>query len=77
LVCLDALEQAGDSRLFLAGAVTGVIAAVALAIHRQDRRYSLVGEAPGLIARSTRWLTGVGGRGIGAEFFPVSRDLVT
>jgi hypothetical protein len=51
--------------------------AVALAIHRQDRRYSLVGEAPGLIARSTRWLTGVGGRGIGAEFFPVSRDLVT
>lgn len=61
--------------LFLAGVVTGVIAAVALAIRREDRRYSLAGEAPGLIARSTRRLTGVGCRGIDAEFFPVSRDV--
>jgi hypothetical protein len=62
--------------LFLGGVVTGVIAAVALAIRREDRRYSLVHEAPDLIARSTRRLTGVGRRGLDAEFFPVPRDLV-
>jgi hypothetical protein len=62
--------------LFLAGVVMGVTAAVALAIRREDRRYSLVCEAPDLIASSTRRLIGVGRRGLDAEFFPLPRDLV-
>ena len=62
--------------LFLGGVVTGVIAAVALAIRREDRRYTLVREAPDRISRSARRLTGVGRRGLDAEFFPIARELV-
>ena len=62
--------------LFLGGVVTGVIAVIALAIRREDRRYSLVREAPGRMARSARRLTGVGRRGLDAEFFPIARELV-
>jgi MFS superfamily sulfate permease-like transporter len=61
--------------LFLGGVVTGVIAAVALAIRREDRRYTLVREAPDRISRSARRLTGVGRRGLDAEFFPIAREL--
>ena len=56
--------------------MTGVIAAVAWAIHREDRRYTLVREAPDQISRSARRLTGVGRRGLDAEFFPIARELV-
>jgi hypothetical protein len=59
--------------LFLGGVVTGVMAVVALAIRREDRRYSLVRKAPDRISRNARRLTGVGGRGLDAEFFPISR----
>ena len=62
--------------LFLSGVVTGVIVVVALAIRREDRRYSLVREAPDRMSRSARRLTGVGRRGLDAEFFPVARELV-
>jgi len=62
--------------LFLGGVVIGVIAAVALAIRREDRRYTLVSEAPDRISSSTRRLTGVGRRGLDAEFFPIPRELV-
>ena len=62
--------------LFLSGVVTGVIVVVALAIRREDRRYSLVREAPDRMSRSARRLTGVGRRGLDAEFFPVTRELV-
>lgn len=62
--------------LFLGGVVTGVIAAVALAIRREDRRYTLVREAPDRISRSARRLTGVGRKGLDAEFFPIARELV-
>ena len=62
--------------LFLGGVVTGVVAAIALAIRREDRRYSLVREAPDRISRSARRLTGVGRRGLDAEFFPVARELM-
>ena len=62
--------------LFLTGVVTGVIVVVALAIRREDRRYSLVREAPDRMSRSARRLTGVGRRGLDAEFFPVTRELV-
>ena len=56
--------------------MTGVIAAVALAIRREDRRYTLVREAPDRISRSARRLTGVGRRGLDAEFFPIARELM-
>ena len=62
--------------LFLSGVVTGAIVVVALAIRREDRRYSLVREAPDRMSRSARRLTGVGSRGLDAEFFPVKRELV-
>lgn len=62
--------------LFLGGVVTGVIAVIALAIRREDRRYTLVREAPDRISRSARRLTGVGRRGLDAEFLPIARELV-
>jgi hypothetical protein len=62
--------------LFLSGVVIGVIAVLALAIRREDRRYSLADEAPDRLSRNARRLTGVGRRGVDAEFFPVVRELV-
>jgi hypothetical protein len=62
--------------LFLGGVVIGVIAILALAIRREDRRYSLATEAPDRLSRNARWLTGVGRKGVDAEFFPVERELV-
>jgi hypothetical protein len=62
--------------LFLSGVVTGVITVIAWAIRREDRRYTLVREAPDRISRGARRLTGVGRRGLDAEFFPVARELV-
>ena len=59
-----------------AGVVTGIIVVVAFAIRREDRRYSLVREAPDRISRSARRLTGLGRRGLDAEFFPVTLELV-
>jgi hypothetical protein len=61
--------------LFLGGVVTGVIAVVALAVHREDRRYSLVGEAPDRMSRSARRLNGVSRRDLDPELFRV-RELV-
>ncbi len=62
--------------LFLGGVVIGVIATIALAIRREDRRYTLIGEAPDRISRSARRLTGVGRKGLDAEFFPIASELV-
>jgi len=62
--------------LFLGGIVTGGIAVMALAIRREERRYSLVREAPDRLSRSARRLTGMGGRGLDAEFFPIARELM-
>ena len=43
--------------LFLSGVVPGVIVVFALAIRREDRRYTLVREAPDRMSRSARRLT--------------------
>lgn len=59
--------------LFLGGAVAGVMAVVAWAVRREDRRYTLAGEAPSLISKSARRLNGVGRRGVNAEYFPAGR----
>ncbi len=56
--------------IFLGGVVIGMIAAVAVAVRREDRRYSLSGAAPGVVARGTRRLTGFGGAG--SHFLPRS-----
>ena len=61
--------------LFFAGVVTGVIVVVALAVRREDRRYSLRGEAPGRLSKSARMLNGVGLRDLDAEILPL-RELV-
>lgn len=61
--------------LFLGGVVTGVIVVVALAVRREDRRYTLVREAPDRMSHSARRLNGVGSRNLDAEFFPVVRKL--
>lgn len=53
---------------FLGGVVIGVIAVVALAVRREERRFSLVREAPDRLSRSTRRLNGVGRRGLDDEF---------
>ena len=45
--------------VFLGTMVVGVIAVVAMAVRREDRRYTLPGQWPGRLARSTRRLTGV------------------
>ena len=59
--------------LFLAGVAVGVVMVVALAVRREDRRYSLPEDAPDLMSRSARRLNGVGRRDLNAEFFPVGR----
>lgn len=50
--------------LFLGGVVTGVIAVIACAVRREDRRFTLSGAAPGRLTRSARRLNGVGSRGL-------------
>jgi hypothetical protein len=49
--------------VFIAGAMGGVILVVSLASRREDRRYSLTGEAPDSACAGARWLTGAGVRG--------------
>jgi hypothetical protein len=41
-----------------------------------DWRYTLVCEMPDRISRSARRLTGIGGRDLDAQFFPIARELV-
>src|SRR5215510_3897902 len=45
--------------IFISGAVTGVIGLVSLAVHREERNYTLTGPAPGYMARAARRLNGV------------------
>jgi hypothetical protein len=54
--------------LFLGGVVIGAIAVIALAVRREDRSFTLVGEAPGRLASSARRLNGVGRRGLEDKF---------
>jgi hypothetical protein len=62
--------------VFVAGAVMGVIAVVAIAVRREDRRYTLAVDAPDRLSRSTRRLTGVGRRDLDAEFLRPAGQLV-
>lgn len=49
--------------IFLSGAVIGMLATVAVAVRREDRRYSLADAVPGVLARGARRLTGFTGSG--------------
>ena len=54
--------------VFLGGLMVGVLAAVAVAIRREERRHTLAVEAPDRLSRNVRWLTGVSRRGVDDEF---------
>lgn len=45
--------------VFLGGVMVGVLAVMAVAIRREDRRHTLVGEAPDRLSKNTRRLTGM------------------
>jgi hypothetical protein len=62
--------------VFIAGAVIGVIAVIAIAVRREDRRYTLAVDAPDRMSKTTRRLTGVGRRDLDAEFLRPVGQLV-
>jgi hypothetical protein len=62
--------------VFIAGLVVGVIAVIAIAVRREDRRYTLAVDAPDRLSRTTRRLTGVGRRDLDAKFLRPAGQLV-
>jgi hypothetical protein len=52
----------GVFAVFAGGAAIGMIIAVAVAVHREDRRMSLKGNAPDWLSGGARRLNGVGVR---------------
>lgn len=63
--------------VFVFGIVLGVIAVVAVAVRREDRRYTLTVDAPDRLSRNTRRLTGLARRDLNAEFLrPAVGELV-
>lgn len=62
--------------LFFGGVVVGVVAVVAVAVRREDRAYTLIGDAPNRISKSARRLNGLGRRDLDPEFFRLAREVV-
>jgi hypothetical protein len=62
--------------VFIAGLVMGVVAVIAIAVRREDRRYTLAVDAPDRLSRTTRRLTGVGRRDLDAEYLRPLGQLV-
>ena len=62
--------------VFLGGVLVGVLAVMAVAIRREDRRHTLVGEAPDRLSRNTRRLTGMSRVGMDDEFLQPVGPLV-
>jgi hypothetical protein len=54
--------------VFVGGIMVGVLAAVSVAIRREDRHHTLAVEAPDRLSRNTRWMTGISRVGMGDEF---------
>jgi hypothetical protein len=54
----------GMGLVFGTGIMVGIIAMIAMAVRREDRRYTLTGPPPDVVARGARRLTGVGVRDI-------------
>jgi hypothetical protein len=61
--------------LFLGGIAVGVIAVVAVSVRREDRAFSIVGDAPDRMSRSARRLNGLGCRGLDTEFLQQVRTV--
>jgi hypothetical protein len=61
--------------LFLGGIMVGVIAVVAISVRREDRAFSIAGDAPDRISRSARRLNGLGRRGLDTEFLQQVRTV--
>ena len=59
-----AFEAYGSLASFGMGIMIGMITMVAVAIRREERRWSASGAAPGPMAGGVRWLTGFGSAGI-------------
>ena len=57
--------------VFFGGVTIGVVVMVAIAVRKEDKRFSLSGAAPGVAARGARRLTGFGGSG--SHFLPRDR----
>ena len=62
--------------LFFGGIVVGVITVVAVAVRREDRAYTLLGDAPSRMSKSARRLNGLGRRDLDAEVLRSARELV-
>jgi hypothetical protein len=62
--------------VFIAGVVMGVVAVVAIAVRREDRRYTLAVDAPDRLSSTTRRLTGVGRRDLDADYLRPAGQLV-
>ena len=62
--------------IFFGGLVIGVTVVIAIAVRREDRRYTLAVEAPDRLSRNTRRLTGVARRDLDTEFLDPVRELV-
>lgn len=45
--------------LFATGGITGIVAVVSVAIHREERSLTLTGQATDNVTRAGRWLNGV------------------
>jgi hypothetical protein len=63
----------GVGLVFGTGIICGVIATIAMAVRREDRRYTLTGQPPDVAARGVRRLTGVGLRDINPPAPPEDR----
>ena len=62
--------------VFIAGVIMGVVAVVAIAVRREDRRYTLAVDAPDRLSSTTRRLTGVGRRDLDADYLRPAGQLV-
>jgi hypothetical protein len=54
----------GMGLVYGTGVMLGIIAMIAVAVRREDRRYSLTRQPPDVVARGVRRLAGVGLRDI-------------
>ena len=54
----------GMGLVFGTGMMVGIVAMIAMAVRREDRRYTLTGRAPDAATRGVRRLTAVGLRNL-------------
>jgi hypothetical protein len=54
----------GMGLVFGTGTIVGIVVMIAMAVRREDRRYTLTGQPPDVAARGARRLAGVGLRDI-------------